>query len=154
LTNHKYLIDKISHCQISQVVLEPTQLWLRLEFIDPIDLKEIVLELDKMAYFSLSKTSDDEDGAYVILEAKLSSVNDSLGLLSKLNYGFISSPQINLLESIYHLHIEGDICLDVVCESYKIFERPDGNIKRGYRPRIGPDGKPASSHDTGETLID
>lgn len=123
MINHKCLIDKISHCQISQFVLEPTKLWLRLEFIDPIDLKEIVLELYKMAYFSLSKTSDDEDGAYVILEAELLSVNDSLELLSKLNYGFISSPQINVLDSLYHLHIEGDICLDVVCESYKVFEK-------------------------------
>jgi hypothetical protein len=55
LTNQKYLIDKISNCQILGIVLEPTQLWLCLEFIDPSDLKEVVLELHKMAYFSLSK---------------------------------------------------------------------------------------------------
>ncbi|MDM8563860.1 PASTA domain-containing protein, partial [Candidatus Marithioploca araucensis] len=32
-------------------------------------------------------------------------------------------------------------------------KNPDPN-KRGYRPRIGPDGKPTSSHNTGETVVD
>jgi len=122
VNNHKYLIDKIPYCQISQFIMESTKLWLRLEFIDPTDLKEIVLELYKIAYFSLSKTLNDEDGTYVVLEAKLSSINNSLELLSKLNYGFINDPQL-VLKKTYHLHIEGDICLDVVCESYKIFEK-------------------------------
>jgi RHS repeat-associated protein len=49
----------------------------------------------------------------------------------------------------------------------RVYIKPDGSIsrtgpkiknpdpnKRGYRPIIGPDGKPTSSHNTGETVVD
>jgi hypothetical protein len=124
LTNNQYLPSDISYYQIVKVELEPIRLCLRLEFIDPISLKEIALELNNMVYFSLSKTPDDEEGCYLLGEIKLSSINvsDREALLSQLGYGFIANQDINFLNTMYYLHIEGDICLEAVCEYYKLLD--------------------------------
>jgi len=112
------LPENISYFQISQVVLEPIELWLRLELVNPIEQENFALEFRDLAYFSISKTPEDNEGCYMIGDIKLSSVNDVAPLLDKLGYGFLKL-DVSTRDNFYYLHIEGDLCLDVVSCSYK-----------------------------------
>lgn len=112
------LPENISYYQIQRVILDPIKLELCLELVNPIGGENICLEFKKLAYFSVSKTPDDEEGCYLIGDIKLTQVNDVPKILEKLQYDFLNV-DINQ-GNFYYLHIEGDICLEVVGCYYKI----------------------------------
>ncbi len=110
----------ISYFQISRLILEPIELWLQLELVNPISPKQTVtLELRELAYLSLSKTPEDNEGCYQIGEIQLSSTSDPTSLLKNLGYGF-SNVAMRNDNNFWHLHIEGDLCLDAVSGSCKV----------------------------------
>ena len=112
------LPENICYFQIVEVFLEPMELWLKLEIINPINPTELIkLKLDEMAYFSISKTPEDSEGCYQILDIQLSLWEDMDALYKKVNYKFYNTPKIR---ELYYLYIEGDICLDVVSKSCAI----------------------------------
>lgn len=112
------LPENISYYQIQRVVLDPIKLELCLELVNPIGRENIFLEFKKLVYFSISKTPDDEEGCYLIGDIKLTLVNDVPKILEKLQYGFLNV-DINQ-DNFYYLHIEGDLCLEVVSCYYKM----------------------------------
>jgi hypothetical protein len=115
------LPENISYFQISRIFLDPIELWLCLDITNPIGKETFSLEFRKLAYFSITKTPDDDDGYYLIGDIKLIKVNDISSLLDNLGGNFFAQ-NTNCKNGFYHLHIEGDLCIDIVSCSYKLIK--------------------------------
>lgn len=125
----KNVLSKILDYQISSVFLEPTQLWLRVDLVSSVGEPNKIIEFYKIAYFSLSKVSSDEDGCYLIGKFEIFQLNDGgKEILTKLGHEHINEKgETNTLNKKdgFYAHIDGDICLNIIFESYKIFNEQE-----------------------------
>ena len=109
------LPEDIDYFQISKFFLDPVSLWLNLELVNPIEpTQRVKLKLCELAYFSVSKTPEDNEGCYLIGSIQLSLWEDVALLYNKIDYKFSN---VSTDGNMYYLNIEGDICLDVVSKS-------------------------------------
>ncbi|MGH9822315.1 MAG: hypothetical protein ACREDR_03500 [Blastocatellia bacterium] len=122
LPSHQALIDQLGTCVLSEMNLEPSGLWLRFDFESAIGGPVVILKLYNPALVKFSRTLDDE-GGFVIGEAALSVLDDSKTDLAALGYGFSdkNGPTLSYpARTLLHFHLEGDICIDVICEDYDL----------------------------------
>lgn len=83
-----------------------------------------ILRLSEVVHMVLSQTLADE-GAYLVGELSITPVNDGgKEILSALQYRFsnqngevFSYPAVEM----FHFHLEGDVCLEVVCGSCQLY---------------------------------
>lgn len=119
------LIQELDGSELRSVYLDPEKLSLTLRFTFGPMADDIILELSKTAHLAISKHPEDEEGLGVIMEASLKPLPDGgAAVLTELNYPLFQSlggpvltyPSIPL----FHFHMEGDVCADVVCSDYKV----------------------------------
>lgn len=84
------------------------------------------LKLFNPILFKLSRTLDDE-GLFVVGQAELTTVEDGGKIvLSRLDYGFRSEDNTAFSyesRSLIHFRIEGDVCIEVIAETYEIKQK-------------------------------
>ena len=117
------LPENISYFQITRLFLDPIGFSLNLEVVNPIKpTQQVKLKLCEIAYFSMSRTPEDEEGCYPIFSIQLSLWEDIALLYKKVGYKFFD---VSTDGKLYYLTIEGDICLDVVSRSCLVINQDD-----------------------------
>jgi hypothetical protein len=119
------LVQELSNYQITGISLEPSQLWLRVELTCGSHKPDVTLEMHNIAQISISKTPDDEDSCYFAGEVTITPCDDGgKSILTQLGYAFSNrkGEVMAMSSNAFHIHIEGDICLDVVCQTYKLLK--------------------------------
>jgi hypothetical protein len=120
------LLDRLRDFQLVEISFKPTEWSIHLTFTFGPNVKDIVVNLFEIAHFILSKNPDDNDGCYMVGEVTLTSITDGgLRVLSSLNYPFknrdgsiFSYPS----KQLFYWHLEGDVCLEVICGKYELFQ--------------------------------
>ncbi|HKC63834.1 MAG TPA: hypothetical protein VKB86_09365 [Pyrinomonadaceae bacterium] len=105
---------------LSEIFIEPSGQCLSFGFTSSIGEPSIRLKLFNPALIKISRTLDDE-GLFLVGEARLASLEDGgkdvfafLGYdFRNLNGSLLTYPSRPLL----HFHLEGDVCIDVICEN-------------------------------------
>jgi hypothetical protein len=120
---HRALINALNTCAVAEIRTDPSWVWLRFEFTSTIGGQNLSVKLFNPIIFKLSRTLDDE-GLFVVGEAELTTVEDGgKSVLSRLDYCFRTEDNTAFSyesRSLIHFRIEGDVCIDVVAETYEI----------------------------------
>ena len=114
------LPPSLSYSQISCIVMDPITLAISILFLVPHieSLEKYQVNFRKVLLFSVSKSADDEEGDYVVGAVELSSELDAQKIIDGIGRkGIIHTVPP---ERVFHLHVEGDICCDLVSEEYEI----------------------------------
>ena len=122
----KQKISGLREYQLARMYVGPLLDALILEFTRCSEGADVTVELSQIAHIQVSKTLDDEDGCYLVHEANIERVTDGgTSVLTSLGYrirdedgSVFSYPS----QSMYHLHLEGDVCIEVVCGHYQVYE--------------------------------
>lgn len=119
------LIQGLNTSQLRSVNLDPETLSLRFRFTFGPSENDVIVELSNTAHIAISKHLEDEEGLGVIMEVKLRALEDGgAAVLTELNYPLLQHQGGPVLTypsvALYHFHMEGDVCADVVCSSYKV----------------------------------
>lgn len=83
------------------------------------------IEFYDVAYFSFSRSFGDRDSYSTVYEITLTVLQDGgREVLRSLGYCWRAGDDVAVNPSglTYHLHIEGDICFDVVCTNLQVFK--------------------------------
>ena len=119
------MLDYLRRSQLIGISLEPTELSARLEFTYGSQEYDVVIQLFEIIHFVLSKDPDDNAPLYVGRIDLTVIENGGKEILSSLLYPFreqdgsvTSYPS----RSLFHLHIEGGVCIEAVCGSYQVFQ--------------------------------
>ncbi len=123
-------IDYLQRSQLKSIVLNPQTLALQFSFtqVEGKRNQDVELELLGIAQVNLAKDLQDDEMFAIVGEASLTSIADGgRAILEKLRYPFRSLENNNVPFSyldtkMFHFHLEGDICVDVVCKEYRLKE--------------------------------
>ena len=119
------LLKELESCDLDVISIDPAGQWLRFEFISGLSQMGLVLKLFNPIFIKISRTLDD-DGLFYVGEVSISPLGDGgKEQLTSLGFGFkdeSGSVITNPLREMVHCHIEGGICVDVICESYQIYK--------------------------------
>lgn len=104
--------------------MDPCAQWLNVEFTSSVGDGDVLLKFFNVALFKFSRTLDDE-GLFVVGAVSLKPYGDGgRDILDSLGYDFrdeggnpVSFPD----RVLWHFHLEGDVCIDLVCEKYELF---------------------------------
>ncbi|MUL36524.1 hypothetical protein [Gloeocapsopsis dulcis] len=113
------LLDSLKSSQLVQVSFEPTKLWVSLEFTFGPEGKNVVVELQQLVHFVLSKEDPDDDGCFFVGEVTMTTVeNSATEILSSLSYLFrIQNKNVQPEQSLLHFHLEGAVCIEAICRA-------------------------------------
>ncbi len=127
------LLRDVNNRHIAEMSVDPLRGIVRLRLvIGEVRNDDIFLTLQKVAYISTACNPDDiEDLDALAFIADLrfySLVDGGAAILASLNY-----PLLNLEGGVraypgtlrYYIHMEGDICADIVCGSYHVSRSPE-----------------------------
>jgi hypothetical protein len=121
---HEELLRRLNYYSLAAVLTDPSLQAMQLAFVSTVEQEEdISIKLHRPVLIKLSKLPEDEE-LFLVGKIQLRVLEHDKGLvLGKLEYGFdlIDGESLSYLPSLlYHLKLEGDICLDVVCIGYSI----------------------------------
>jgi hypothetical protein len=122
---HQGLLKQLEGSSVSAIFIEPSGQWLSIDFISNVGDVSVLLKLFNPTLFKFSRTLDDE-GLFVVGGVSLTPFDDGgRDILDSLGYDFrnehgytVSFPN----RVLWHFHLEGDICIDVVCENYELLK--------------------------------
>ena len=122
------LLNTLRDFQLSEILISPVDWSTKLIFTfgsNP-EIKDVSVQLSKIVHMTFSKDPDDNEGCYTTYEVKLNPIHDGGNdILSLLNYP-IRSRDGNVFsypsKMLFHFHLEGDICIEAVCEECKAYE--------------------------------
>ena len=127
-TNTVSLLHYLRNSQITEISISPIDFSIKftLTFAFNTHSKNFVIQLFEVAHISCSKDVEDNEGCYVVYEIKLNEISDGgKNILSSLNYPIknrngdvFSYPS----KTLFHFHLEGDMCIEAICGKYHIFE--------------------------------
>lgn len=117
------LLQGLSTSQLRAVNLNPETLSITFRFTFGPSEQDVVIDLSDTAHIAISKHLEDDEGLGVIMEARLNALSDGgTAILTELNYPLLQSAGGPVLTypsvPLFHFHIEGDVCADVVCGRY------------------------------------
>ncbi|HEY6805044.1 MAG TPA: hypothetical protein VI306_15825 [Pyrinomonadaceae bacterium] len=122
---HQELLKYMESSSVGAIFIDPSGQWLSIDFTSNIGHTGIILKLFNLSLLKVSRSLDDE-GLYVVGEVSLTPFHDGGGrLLNSLGYGFKNERGETISYSdrtFWHFHLEGDICIDAVCENYEILK--------------------------------
>jgi hypothetical protein len=120
------LADKLKGSSLINCTIDSSNFSFHLEFSFGHGKTDVIVKLYQVVHSLISKDPDDQDSCFFIGDLFINSLNDGgLELLSDLKYGFrdpngeVSSYPSR---SLWHLHIEGGICIDLVFCAYEVFQ--------------------------------
>lgn len=118
------LIDGLGYAEVSTVSYNMPNLQLKFSFQPGV--LSTVIELLQVIHLVVSQTQGD-NGDFVVGEVSLTAVeNGGKSVLSNLHYRFYDQDNavLNFPDvCLYHFHLEGDICVEAVSESYRISQQ-------------------------------
>jgi len=129
ITSKTYnLLNSLRDFQLHETFVHPIEWSIRFNFSfgsDP-TVRDMVIKLSEVVHFLLSKDSDDNEGCYTVYETTLTELEDGgKEVLSSLSYP-IKSTDGNVFcypsKTLFHFHLEGDLCVEVVCGKYEVFQ--------------------------------
>ncbi len=101
----------------------PKNIGLRLDFTYGPEVGDVAIELYQIIHLVLSQPLNYEETDYCfwVGEVKLQQLSETVAeVLSSLSYPFTNSQQLRT--PLIQFYLEGDICLEAICQSYKIFQ--------------------------------
>jgi hypothetical protein len=131
-------ISYLQRSQLKSIALNPQTMALQFRFteVEGKPDQDVELELLGIAQVNLAKDLEDEEMLAIVGEARMASITDGgRAIFEKLHYPFrslehesapFSYPDLEL----FHFHLEGDICADVVCKEYRLKEFARSSISR------------------------
>lgn len=130
------MIGKLKDSWLKCILLDPKELSLHLEFaLTGQNRGEIDLKLSNTVQVSVSRTPNEESGHWYVFEARLVAVLDGgLQVLKSLGHGFRKSTEALDLPftypetKLFHFHLEGQVCMDVVCAEYQVMSGGGGTL--------------------------
>jgi len=120
------LLQSLRNSQLSEVRLDPCTLSIQFRFTFGPGKDDVVIEMSKTVHIAISKDPEDEELLAIVGEVTLHEALDGgLSILTDLKYPFKSTADRSAVFTypstrLYHFHMEGDVCADVVCAQYKL----------------------------------
>jgi hypothetical protein len=122
---HFALLKQLEASCVSAFFIDPSGQQLNVEFTSTVSDLGVLLKLYNLVLFKFSRTLDDE-GLFVVGGVSLTPVHHgNQNILASLGYDFRNDdgyPVSYPSRGLWHFHVEGDICIDVVCEEYELLE--------------------------------
>jgi hypothetical protein len=121
-------LEYLQRSQLKSIVLDSQTLALQFRFTQVEGKPDTILELLGIAQINLAKDLDDEEMLAMVGEASLVPIADGgRAVFERLHYPFKSLDDHNAPFSypgvqLFHFHMEGDICADVICKEYRLRE--------------------------------
>ena len=122
------LLHYLRNSQLTEISISPVDFSVKLTFTFAFEShsRDFVVHLFRLVHISFSKDLEDNEGCYVVYEMNLKKIDDGgKNILSLLNYPIknrtgevFSYPS----QELYHFHLEGDMCIEVICGKYHIYE--------------------------------
>lgn len=128
------LLTDLRYAQLIQIQLDAQELSLRLRFTFEAGKDDVIVDLSKTLHIAISKNPEDDELPSVVGAVTLSYVEDGgFDILTKLGYPFRETADPNIVFAfasmpLYHFHMEGDVCADVVCGEYGIEKLKRGSV--------------------------
>ena len=101
-------------------------------FIMP-DAPNIIVELTNVIHFQASRGLDDDIFTNFLAEVKLVEITDrGQELFEDIKYPFLNSENQRITypdKTLYHLNIEGELCIQAICAGYVLYEQVNGSMK-------------------------
>jgi hypothetical protein len=122
--NLKTFLDDLKSADLVGISLRPQNLGLRLDFTFGPEVPDVAVEFDRILHLVISRpiNSDDENYCFWVGEVQLRKLEENAeSFLSSLSYPFNFPPDRDLA-SLSHFRLEGDIFIEIICESYKIYQ--------------------------------
>lgn len=120
-------LDDLKSADLVGISLNPQTLGLRLDFTFGPEADDVAIELYHVIHlvFSQPLNTEDEDICFWVGEVELKKIEDDLQKYLSKYYPFINQNQVDNtnLKSLIYFHLQGDICLEVVCKNYKTFQQ-------------------------------
>lgn len=123
--NVQSLLKYLKRSQLVGISVEPSNLSITLEFTHGTQGCNVIIKVFQVVHFIISKDPDDNDVFYVGNINLITIEDGGKEILSSLLYPFTEQDGgVGIYPSrcLFHLHIEGGICIEVVCGSYQIFQ--------------------------------
>ncbi|QDL11087.1 hypothetical protein DP113_27110 [Brasilonema octagenarum UFV-E1] len=119
-------LEDLKSADLIGISLLPQNVGLRLEFTFGPESGDAKIELYRIVHLVISQplNTDDEDFCFWVGEVELKKIEEGESqILSALSYPFKDSKgSIETDSSLIYFRLEGDICVEVVCGNYKIFQ--------------------------------
>ena len=125
-SSEQKLIASLRDAQLKYVRLDPERMAIALRFTFGTDRPDVMVHLRNTAHIAISKDPNDEELPAVVGIATLVPLSvDRISTLTKLAYPFRNTDDPSTVFTysetpLYHFHLEGDICLDIVCGKYSV----------------------------------
>ncbi|MGB8690479.1 MAG: hypothetical protein WCD53_24535 [Microcoleus sp.] len=122
-----FCIEDLKSADLTGISLIPQPLTLRLDFTFGTGIYDTAIEFSQLVHHVISQpvNTDSEESCFWVGNAELRQLTEGKSqILSDLSYPFQN--QEGLVETgasaLFYFRLEGDICIQVVCGSYKIFQ--------------------------------
>jgi hypothetical protein len=128
IPNLSIFLEDLKSADLVGISLVPDHFGLHLDFTYGPDFGDVAIELYQIVHliFSQPFPSQELDSCFWVGEVQLNQISpENHHILSTLSYPFNHSNLFNsdLLNSpLVHFHLEGEICLEVICSHYKVFQ--------------------------------
>jgi len=127
-TLKQFCIEDLRNADLVGISLISQPLTLRLDFTFGMEIYDTSIEFYQLVHHVISQPvkSDSEESCFWVGNAEIRELaEDKSQILSGLSYPFQN--QAGLVDtgssSLFYFRLEGDICIQVVCGSYKIFQQ-------------------------------
>ncbi len=134
-----FCIEDLKSADLAGITLIPQPLTLRLDFTFGTGIYDTSIEFYQLVHQVISQpvNSDSQESCFWVGNAELRQLTeDKTQILSALSYPFQN--QAGLVEtgssSLFYFRLEGDICIEVVCGSYKIFQELESAVETASTP--------------------
>lgn len=117
-------LKKFENSQIVGFSIQPKDLSINIEFILDGTYTETDIEFSHVALYSFSSWMEgknyDNDPNYYVGEINYRELGENdAEIFKKLNYGHKLS-QEDFKKNIHYFHIEGELCMDIICDCFSI----------------------------------
>ena len=120
-------LEDLKSADLVGISLNPQNLGLRLDFTFGPEADDVAIEFYQIIHlvFSQPLNANDEDICFWVGEVELKKIEDNIQEFLSTSYPFINQTGIinTNVQSLTYFHLEGDICLEVVCRNYKTFQQ-------------------------------
>ncbi|NEO56617.1 MAG: hypothetical protein F6K54_28205 [Okeania sp. SIO3B5] len=123
ITNLTTFLEDLKSADLVGISMIPKNIGLRLDFTYGPEVGDVAIELYQIVHLVLSQPLNYEETGYCfwVGEVKLQQLSETASeVLSSLSYPFTNSQ--HLTTPLIQFYLEGDICLEAICQSYKIFQ--------------------------------
>ena len=127
ISNLTTFLEDLKSADLVGISMIPKNIGLRLDFTYGPEVGDVAIELYQIIHLVLSQplNSEDTDYCFWVGEVKLQQLSEKVPeVLSSLSYPFTNSQ--HLTTPLIQFYLEGDICLEAICQSYKIFQEFKG----------------------------